>query len=484
MQSSLTRQIRRCLRTALLWVFMACIAACTSSSSGNSENGQSAVTLQAQAAYSGEVTLQWESTADGVSGFRIERSVSGGDFTEVASVGSTALSYTDTGLAAGIEYRYRVWAVGPDGDISCSAEVEVTTRGDIVLTAQGASASAIDLSWEYAVGGEQGFRIERRTAGTDFAEVAEVGAGEDSYSDTGLSAGTAYTYRVCAFDGDSDVACSSEVSAATESSTPPASDAIIADHTAIDLDAIPSEWIEQAKGNLHIAYGHTSHGSQITTGMAGLVGFKGDTYAYNSGGTGGALDLRDTPFSGASDLGNPDRTSWEAATRTYLDGHPEVNVIMWSWCGQADTTEENIDLYLSLMAGLEEDYPDVRFVYMTGHLNGTGLEGNLHLRNEQIREYCRAHDKVLFDFADIEAHDPDGVYYGDRYADDGCRYDSNGNGSIDGADANWAVDWQAAHTEGVDWYDCSSAHSEAVNANMKAYAAWWLWARLAGWDGQ
>jgi len=214
------------------------------------------------------------------------------------------------------------------------------------------------------------------------------------------------------------------------------------------------------------------------------VDFRGDTYKYDSDGTGGALDLRDTPFSGASDLGNPDRISWESATRDYLDAHPEVNVIMWSWCGQADTTSENIDLYLSLMAGLEEDNPDVQFVYMTGHLNGTGLEGNLHLRNEQIREYCRAHGKILFDFADIESYDPDGVYYGDRYANDACKYDSNGNGSIEDSDANWAQDWQASHTEGVDWYDCSSAHSEAVNANMKAYAAWWLWARLAGWDGQ
>jgi hypothetical protein len=43
---------------------------------------------------------------------------------------------------------------------------------------------------------------------------------------------------------------------------------------------------------------------------------------------------------------------------------------------------------------------------------------------------------------------------------------------------------QASHTEGVNWYDCSSPHSEAVNTNMKAYAAWWLWARLAGWDGR
>jgi hypothetical protein len=33
----------------------------------------------------------------------------------------------------------------------------------------------------------------------------------------------------------------------------------------------------------------------------------------------------------------------------------------------------------------------------------------------------------------------------------------------------------------VDWYSCSSAHSEPLNANRKACAAWWLFARLAGW---
>jgi hypothetical protein len=36
--------------------------------------------------------------------------------------------------------------------------------------------------------------------------------------------------------------------------------------------------------------------------------------------------------------------------------------------------------------------------------------------------------------------------------------------------------------EGVDWYNCDSAHSQPLNANRKAYAAWWLWCRLAGWN--
>ena len=60
-------------------------------------------------------------------------------------------------------------------------------------------------------------------------------------------------------------------------------------------------------------------------------------------------------------------------------------------------------------------------------------------------------------------------------ADDGCNY----NGGLN----NWAIDWQNSHRKGIDWYECSSAHSEPLNANRKAYAAWWLWARLAGWEG-
>ncbi len=268
--------------------------------------------------------------------------------------------------------------------------------------------------------------------------------------------------------------------------------AMVADHTCTDLMQIPQQWIDAARTNLHVAYGHTSHGSQLTEGMTGLVAFANagglglshptDIFAWNDGGVGGALDLRDTPFSGASDLGNPDRTAWAASTRSYLDAHSDVNVVIWSWCGQVSSASEtDIDTYLSLMTGLEQDYPGVTFVCMTGHLDGGGLGGNLHLRNEQIRDYCRTNNKVLYDFADIESYDPDGAYFGDKLANDACAYDTDGDDSRDG---NWALEWQSAHSEGVDWYDCGSAHSEALNANRKAYAAWWLWARLAGWSGR
>jgi len=250
---------------------------------------------------------------------------------------------------------------------------------------------------------------------------------------------------------------------------------IVADHTCVDLSRVPEQSILKAKKVLKIAYGHTSHGSQLVTGMRGLADFKGEMYSFSGDGGGGALELRDNPFSGARDLGNPDRVSWEAATRRYLDGHPEVNVVIWSWCGQvSNASESDIDTYLALMSGLEESYPGVMFVYMTGHLDGTGLEGNLHLRNEQIRRFCRENDRILYDFADIESYDPDGNYFGDKIPNDNCDYDSDGDGR---RDANWAMEWQSANPG--KWYDCPSAHSQPLNANMKAHAAWWLWARLA-----
>jgi hypothetical protein len=264
-------------------------------------------------------------------------------------------------------------------------------------------------------------------------------------------------------------------------------ESLIIDHTCTDITLIPQSAIEQAKSSLHIAYGHTSHGSQLSTGMDGLVAFANngglglslpdDIFAYNNGGTNGALDLHDNAMSG--DVGYyPD---WVQNTRAYLDNpaNSDVNVIIWSWCGQVDEKYAAGTLqseYLTPMAQLESDYPNVDFVYMTGHVDIWDDADN-KAANNMIRDYCENNDKILYDFADIERYDPDGTYF--EYVNDSCDYYDSAGGNVLG---NWATEWQNTHDEGMDWYNCSSAHSQPLNANQKAYAAWWLWASLAGWD--
>jgi|GEM_PF-3033200 hypothetical protein len=257
---------------------------------------------------------------------------------------------------------------------------------------------------------------------------------------------------------------------------------LIIDHDCTYLNKIPANWVDSARSKLHIAYGHTSHGSQLISGMEGIYSHYGDNYAFSNGGSEGSLDLHDYFASYSIDLGNPNFYKWDTLTREYLlkPANADVNVIIWSWCGELSYAEENhVNIYLDQMNQLEQDFPDKKFVYMTGHLDGKGPTGKLHLRNEQIRTFCRNNNKILFDFADIESYAPYGeVNYMELLATDNCDFDSDGDGS---QDANWAVQWSTLHPDSC-FYSGECAHSQSLNCQRKGIAAWWLWASLAGWN--
>ena len=275
-----------------------------------------------------------------------------------------------------------------------------------------------------------------------------------------------------------------------------------------DLKNIPIEWIEEAKENLNIAYGHTSHGSQLTDGMDNLDAFMGgkNMYLYGSEGATNNTILQFYDFNGgfggaltttsANDLGNPNDDAWAAATEEYLDhpNNPGTNVIMWSWCNIGG---HDIPKYLSHMENLISAYStggskgrnttnEVAFVFMTGHVDGAGINGTNNLQNKLIRDHCLIYNRTLFDFADIESYDPDDNYFLDRNVRDDCSYTGG----------NWASEWIVGKTEmtstsdtannelnGGDWYQCGAAHSHPLNSNLKAYACWYLFAKLAGWEG-
>ncbi|MBD3276886.1 MAG: hypothetical protein GF388_01180, partial [Candidatus Aegiribacteria sp.] len=182
------------------------------------------------------------------------------------------------------------------------------------------------------------------------------------------------------------------------------------DHLCTDLSSIPPDWIDTVK-NMSMHYAHTSHGSQLTTGLD-LIESDDATYDVEIGSSylpdvTGALCIFDGQV--GDTYITPDMF-WETAsgmdmTRAVLSNNPSITVCMWCWCCQLDYYgQTEVQAYLDSMSVLESEYPSVIFVYMTGNAQNTGSEGyNRYQRNRQIRQYCENNDKILYDFADLDS---------------------------------------------------------------------------------
>jgi hypothetical protein len=87
---------------------------------------------------------------------------------------------------------------------------------------------------------------------------------------------------------------------------------------------------------------------------------------------------------------------------------PAVDIVMNKLCYIDQLA--SYKYYIRSMTNLEAAFPDTVFVYMTMPLTtATDAENALrHAFNERVREWTHANGRVLFDIADIEAHDSKG----------------------------------------------------------------------------
>jgi hypothetical protein len=176
-------------------------------------------------ATSSSVTLTW-SASTGAQSYTIARlNPASGNF-ETVSSGVTALSFTDGGLAAGTNYAYRVSGVNAGG-VGAYSETAIQTlqpnppTAPAGLAATASGTTTIQLSWTDTASNETGFAIERSTDGVAFLEIATANANAAGHGDAGLTQGTAYWYRVRAFNADGYSSFSNIVSATTLAPQPP-----------------------------------------------------------------------------------------------------------------------------------------------------------------------------------------------------------------------------------------------------------------------
>ena len=184
--------------------------------------------LTATAVSSTQINLSWTASTDnvGVTGYLVERCQGAGCST-FAQVGtSPSASYSDTTVAAGNSYSYRVRATDAAGNLSqYSNTASATTPSPDTqppstpgaLTATAVSGTQINLSWTASTDnvGVTGYLVER-CQGAGCSSFAQVGTSPSAaYSDTGLTAATGYTYRVRATDAAGNLSQYSNTSSTT-----------------------------------------------------------------------------------------------------------------------------------------------------------------------------------------------------------------------------------------------------------------------------
>ncbi len=85
--------------------------------------------LAAQVASDSQIDLTWTDNANDEDGFHVERSVDGGAWSLLTSLGADVTGYSDMGLASFTTYAYRVQAFNADGASAYSSVASATTSG-------------------------------------------------------------------------------------------------------------------------------------------------------------------------------------------------------------------------------------------------------------------------------------------------------------------------------------------------------------------
>lgn len=234
----------------------------------------------------------------------------------------------------------------------------------------------------------------------------------------------------------------------------PASGQIV-DHTAVDGVASLPQAVMDEIGQQRWLFTHASVGSNMVDGLADLHGSNPARYQLVTEWVGyddGLQQAAPPPDPTAPGTvyecprGNPGWSAklaiFDSSVRTAGWRQPSVDVAMDKLC----YVDEDADpaAYAATMSALEAAFPATVFVYVTMPLTTGEDSANVQRNdyNDAVRAHCASGGGLLFDLADMEAHDPGGVEHTfqlggftyqklyDGYTDDGGHLDVAGRQRI------------------------------------------------------
>jgi len=172
-------------------------------------------------AFYDQINLLWTDNAPDEEGFIVERKTGIDPYTEIATLGKDTTFFLDTKLTPRKTYYYRVKAFHSVSESDYSNEAFATTDyppnqaaipvAPSDLVARVINGVTVELRWNDNSPNEQGFRIERRTPGYEFASVGEVSTDVRLYKDDKTDQDHKYVYRVQAFNSKGSSEYSNEV---------------------------------------------------------------------------------------------------------------------------------------------------------------------------------------------------------------------------------------------------------------------------------
>ena len=318
------------------------------------------------------------------------------------TLASDATKHTVTGLTANTSYRFRVTLETSHGNVR-SASVKVKTAS--VDAATGLSASnpthtTVDLAWVLPEqpDGVTVNGVEVQRGGTDWTTLATLAADATSHTVTGLSPGTAYSFRI-RLDTSAGNADSAAV-AATTLAVPPR----VTGPTALDVDegetavaTLTAEDTDPAAADLRWSMTGGADRAHFALGAAGALSFVSakDYEAPDDADADGtyevSVQVTDGVLTGSADLrvslanvneapevdAGPDQVRIRSGTTVTLSGSasdPEGDALTYAW---TQTSGESVKLSASdaLSTTFEAPSGAAELVFMLRATDGGGLYG-------------------------------------------------------------------------------------------------------------